>query len=152
MRNPFFSSFSSGLTKKTTLILILTITTVVVIDSTILKFAAYTGIQLPTSSNVGIFLAFSIIFSIMSIFFMYITKHYQASYTWPININYFRGFFFLGQILTLLILLSIILQMTLSNKYNIYLVPRRNLYRLYIHGSFSDFPCYNFCWMVQVKK
>ncbi len=131
MRNPFFSSFSFSLTKKTALILILTFTTIVVIDSTILKFAAYTGIQLPTSSNVGIFLTFSIIFSVMSIFFMYTTKRYQSSYTLPINIKYFRGLFFLSQIITLLILLSIFLQMTLSNKYNIYLV-RAETYIAYI--------------------
>ena len=123
MRNPFFSSFSSSLTKKTALILILTFTTIVVIDSTILKFAAYTGIQLPTSSNVGIFLTFSIIFSLSSILLMYVARMFsQYTYTLPINIKYFHWLIFGSQILTLGIILTIILQMTLLNQYNVSLV------------------------------
>ena len=115
--------FTSSLTKKTSLIIILTFTIIVVLDSTILKFAAYTGIELPTISNIGIFLAFSLLFSLICILFMHIArKNSESTYIFPINLKYFHIFFFSNQILILCILFTIILQMILLNKYNIILV------------------------------
>jgi hypothetical protein len=122
MRN-LTTFFSSGLTKKNSLILILTFTVIVVLDSTIIKFASYTGQQLPTSWNIQIFIAFSFVFSIISILFLYMTRKTSESfYTLPINIKYLRRFFFFSQILTFSIIGTIILQMILSNKYNIIFV------------------------------
>jgi hypothetical protein len=131
MRN-LTTFFSSGLTKKNSLILILTFTVIVVLDSTIIKFASYTGQQLPTSWNIQIFIAFSFVFSIISILFLYMTRKTSESfYTLPINIKYLRRFFFFSQILTFSIIGTIILQMILSNKYNIIFV-RVETYLAYI--------------------
>jgi hypothetical protein len=124
--------FSSGLTKKNSLILILTFTVIVILDLTVVKFASYTGQQLPTSWNVQIFIAFSFVFSIISILFLYMTRKTSESvYTLPINIKYLRGFFFFSQTTTISIISIIILQMILSNKYNIILV-RAETYLAYI--------------------
>ena len=131
MRN-LFTFFSSCLTKKNSLILILTFTVIVVLDTTIVKFASYTGQQLPTWWNVQIFIAFSFVFSIISILFLYMTrKTSESAYTLPINIKYLRGFFFFSQITTISVMSIIILQMILSNKYNIILV-RPETYLAYI--------------------
>lgn len=103
-----------------------------VLDSTVVKFASYTGQQFPTSWNVQIFIAFSFVFSITSILFLYMTRETSESfYTLPINIKYLRGLFFFSQTTTISILYIIILQMVLSNKYNILLV-RAETYLIYI--------------------
>jgi hypothetical protein len=126
----------STLTRKTSLILILTITTIVILDSTIVKFASYTGLQLPTLSNVGIFLTFLAIFSVIFILSSYMTKKVsESTITLPINIQYFRTFFLSSQILIITIIFTIILQMILSNKYNIILV-RAETYLTYISTLF----------------
>jgi hypothetical protein len=131
MRN-LTSLFTSGLIKRNSLILILTFTVIVVLDSTIIKFASYTGQQLPTSWNVKIFIAFSFVFSIISILFLYMTrKTTESPYTLPINIKYLSGFFFFSQTTTISIISIIILQMILSNKYNIALI-RTETYLAYI--------------------
>ncbi len=124
--------FTHSLTKKTSLIIILTFTILVVLDSTILKFASYTGIELPTSLNVQIFIAFSVIFSLSCIIFIYIArKSSETAYTFPIDIKYLHRFFFFSQIVSLSIILTIILQTILLNKYNIILV-RAETYLVYI--------------------
>jgi hypothetical protein len=131
MRN-LTTFFSSGLTKKNSLILILTFTVIVVLDTTIVKFASYTGQQLLTSWNVQIFIAFLFVFSIISILFLYMTRRTsESTYTLPINIKYLRGFFFFSQITTISIMSIIILQMIVSNKYNILFV-RAETYLAYI--------------------
>ena len=131
MRN-LTTFFSSGLTKKNSLILILTFTVIVVLDTTIVKFASYTGQQLPTSWNVQIFIAFLFVFSIISILFLHMTrKTSESAYTLPINIKYLRGFFFFSQTTTISIMSIIIIQMILSNKYNIIFV-RAETYLAYI--------------------
>jgi len=132
MRN-LTTFFSSSLTKKNSLILILTFTVIVVLDSTVVKFASYTGQQFQTSWNVQIFIAFSFVFSIISILFLYMTRKTSAGsfYTMPINIKYLRGFFFFSQTTTISIMSILILQMILSNKYNIIFV-RAETYLAYI--------------------
>jgi len=131
MRN-LTTFFSSSLTKKNSIILIMTFTVIVVLDSTVVKFASYTGQQLPTSWNIQIFIAFSFVFSIISILFLYmIRKTSESAYTLPINIKYLHGFFFFSQTTTISIIFIIILQMIISNKYNIIFV-RSETYLAYI--------------------
>ena len=131
MRN-LTSLFSSGLTKKASLILILTFTVMVVLDSTIVKFASYTGQQFQTSWTVQIFISFSVVFSIISILFVYMTgKTSESAYTLPINIKYLRRFFIFIQTITLSIISIINLQIIISSKYNILFV-RAETYLAYI--------------------
>ena len=115
--------FSSGLNKKTSVLLILTFIIIVVLDSTIFQFVSYASLNLPTSSHMGIFLAFSTFFSVISILLMnLIRKSFPSTYTLPVKMKYFYWFILCIQILTLGIILTIILQMIIYKKYSVILL------------------------------
>jgi hypothetical protein len=112
----------SLLNKKTSIVFILTFTIVMVFDSSIVTFCSYSGIELPGSLNVTIFVIFYIIFVISSIILLIsaskvISKsRYKSS---PLRIVHFQGVIIGTQILSAAFILVIILQMLLLNRYSI---------------------------------
>jgi succinate-acetate transporter protein len=55
-------NFSATITSKTAIVLILVVTFIIVLDSSIVKFVAYSNQKLPTPAYVGIFVAFSALY------------------------------------------------------------------------------------------
>lgn len=112
----------SLLNKKTSIVFILTFTIVMVFDSSIVTFCSYSGIELPGSLNVTIFVIFYIIFVTGSIILLtsaskVISKgRYKSS---PLRIVHFQGVIIGTQILSAAFILVVILQMLLLNRYSI---------------------------------
>ena len=109
--------------KKTSVIFILTFIIISVLDSTIFKLASYAEFNLPVLSHIEIFLVFSVLFALISIILLHMAKKNAESYfSLTINMKYFNWLCFYSQILILCIILTIIIQMIISNKYNIILL------------------------------
>jgi hypothetical protein len=110
------------LNKKTSLAIILVFTAVVVFDSSIVTFCSYSGIELPGSQNVAIFVIFYIILVTGSIILLtsaskVVSKdRYKSS---PIGLVPFQGIIIATQTLSAAFILVIILQMLLLNRYSI---------------------------------
>lgn len=128
--------FSSEPSKKSCLVIILIFTITVILDSTIVKFAAYTGLQLQTLSNIAIFVTFSGVLLMFSIYFMNLIRKRLLSTQTPIaNMKYIHILFFCIQFIILSGILIIILQMFILDKYNIGLV-RIDIYLSFITALF----------------
>jgi hypothetical protein len=116
-------NYSYLLNKKTSLVFILTFTIVMVFDSSIVTFSSYSGIELPSSLNVTIFVIFYIIFITSSIILLtsaskVISKgRYKSS---PMRLRYFQGGIIATQILSAAFILVIILKMLLLNSYSVF--------------------------------
>jgi hypothetical protein len=122
-----FISFAATLTlsKKTSLIFILIFTTVIVFDSTIVDFSSYSGVRLPTWLNLAIFVMFSIIFVVSSTMLLNSVRKSISTDTYkpaPLGLRYFHGIISATQILTVAIILIIIFQMLILNKYSLILL------------------------------
>jgi hypothetical protein len=126
MKEKIISYATFNLTKKTALILILIFTTTVVLDSTIVKFSAYSGVEFPPSLNVAIFVIFYIIFVTSSIMLLNSVRKNMSRYAYklaaPLSVRYFHGIIYATQVLTVAIVLMIIFQMILLNKYSLILL------------------------------
>ncbi|HXV88998.1 MAG TPA: hypothetical protein VD710_07890 [Nitrososphaeraceae archaeon] len=68
---------SLKITNKVTLLFILAISVIIVIDSSVINFYAYTNKELPVSSKVGIFTIFSITFAIFAIVLLKAIESYD---------------------------------------------------------------------------
>jgi hypothetical protein len=113
------------MSKKTSLIFILIFTTVIVFDSTIVDFSSYSGVRLPTWLNVAIFVMFSIIFVVSSTMLLNSVRKSISTDTYkpaPLGLRYFHGIISATQILTVAIILIIIFQMLILNKYSLILL------------------------------
>ncbi len=114
------------LSKKTSLIFILIFTTVVVFDSTIVDFSSYSGVESPTWLNVAIFVIFSIIFVASSTILLNSVRKIMSTHVYkpapPLGLRYFNGIISATQILTIAIILIIIFQMLILNKYSLILL------------------------------
>jgi hypothetical protein len=113
------------LNKKTSLIFILIFTTIAVVDSTIVKFSAYSEVELPSSLHLAIFVIFSIIFVASSTVLLNSVRKITPSYAYkptPLGRRYFHGIIIATLILTVAIILIIIFQMILLNKYSLILL------------------------------
>lgn len=108
------------LNKKTTLAFILIFTTIVVFDSSIDTFSSYSGVELPSSVNVGIFITFYVIFVVSSIILLNSVKKIMSRAF--LHFKYFQAIIIATQILNGAFMLVIILQMLLMNKYSISLL------------------------------
>jgi hypothetical protein len=106
------------LNKKTTLAFILIFTTIVVFDSSIDTFSSYSGVELPTSLNVAIFVTFYLVFIISSILLLNSTKKI-VSRTF-LYFKYFQAVIVATQILSGAFILVIVLQIFLLNSYSIF--------------------------------
>lgn len=94
---------------------------IAVIDSTILKIFAYGAVNLPTSSNVILFVFLSMSYGICGNFLiMTVNKNStNSAHKSPLNIRIIRAIAFITQNLTVGIILIVIVQMILLNKYNL---------------------------------
>jgi len=113
------------LSKKTSLIFILIFTTIVVFDSTIVDFSSYSGVRLPTWLNIAIFVIFSIIFVASSTMLLNSVRKSMLTDTYkpaPLGLRYFHGIISATLILTVAIILIIIFQMLILNKYSLILL------------------------------
>jgi hypothetical protein len=113
------------LNKKTSLIFILTFTTIAVVDSTIVKFSTYSGVEFPSSLHLAIFVIFSIIFVASSTGLLNSVRKITLSYAYKptsLGLRYFHGIIVATLILTVAIILIIIFQMILLNKYSLNLL------------------------------
>jgi hypothetical protein len=113
--------FEISLTKKTSLIFILSFTAIAIIDSTIVKLFSYSGVELPPSSNMVIFGLFSIVFALIGFMLLKSVKELRSKtvYRLPSRMKYLHFLIIAVQTLMIGILISLILQMALWNKYNI---------------------------------
>jgi hypothetical protein len=109
------------LNNKTSLAIILVFTAVVVFDSSIVTFSSYSGIELPVSLNVTIFVIFYIIFVAISAILLISASKVTSDRDRPsrLRLVYVQGIIVATQILTSAFVLVIILQMLLLNRYNI---------------------------------
>ena len=118
-----FVTYFSFPNKKISIIFILTFIIISVLDSTIFKLASYAEFYLSVLSHIEIFLVFSVIFALISIILQHMAKKNAESYfTLTINMKYFNWLCFYSQMLILCIILTIIIQMIISNRYNIILL------------------------------
>jgi hypothetical protein len=115
---------SLTLTKKNSLIFILIFTTVVVIDSTIARFFSYSGIELPTTSNLAIFISFSIVYSISGTMLINSVRKNSSSYGYKLHINlkYLHGIIIVTQVSMMCIIVTILIQIAIFHKYSIFLL------------------------------
>ena len=118
------SPLFTRLTRKISLLFILTFTAVIVIDSTITNFYIYSDVVVPTSSNVIIFTLFFLIFASLDFFLLYSVKKNILNQFKKIavSLGHFYLISFAVQISMIGIILAIILQMAFLNKYDLLLL------------------------------
>jgi hypothetical protein len=104
----------------------LSFTSIVVFDSTIVQFSSYSGVEIPISINISIFIVFSVIFVWSSTALLYsvrnsitITYAHKAGLR---GLTYFHGIMIGTQILTVAMILTIIFQMLIINEYSLILL------------------------------
>lgn len=121
MRN--FVKYFAFPTRKTSVLIILTIIILTVFDSTLFKFAAYAEFYLHISLHVELFLVLSVLFSVSSFILINMARKNSGLYfTSSIKMKYFNWFAFYSQILLFGIIVVIILQIIIFNKYSVSLL------------------------------
>ena len=115
-----FTHLSLKLTNRRALFFILAISAIIVIDSNVINFYAYTNKELPLFSKVGIFTIFSITFSIISIFLFKIIQsyHFTSNYKKRKAQNLVQFTAIASQFMVIAFLAIEIVQMALVNMYN----------------------------------
>jgi hypothetical protein len=114
---------SSLLGKKGSFIFILVFTAVVVVDSTIVDFSSYSGVEASRSVNTMIFIVFSIIFIASgTILLKSVRRSIYTSKSQPISLRYSHWMIIGIQITSIIIILMIIFQMLILNQYSLALL------------------------------
>jgi hypothetical protein len=108
------------LTNKRTLFFILVISAIIVIDSNVINFYAYTNKELTVPSKVGIFTIFSITFSIIAIVLLKVidSYHFASNYKHRKAQNLVRFAGIASQLIVIAFLVVEIFQMAFVNVYN----------------------------------
>ena len=103
---------------------ILIITSVIVIDSTIVEFYSFSGVRTSTAINVIIFIAFSIVFAFSGILLVTCVKTItsKTTYRLPKNLRKFNYIIVGTQIITIGLISVTIFQIIALNKYHILLL------------------------------
>ena len=114
------SHLSFKITNKLALFFILTISVMIVIDSSVINFYAYTNKELPVFSKIGIFTIFSIIFAIIAIVLLKTIGRYDlmSSYKQRKAQNLVRFTALASQFMVIAFLAIEILQMAFVKMYN----------------------------------
>jgi hypothetical protein len=114
----------TSLTRKISLLFILTFTAVAVIDSTIINFSIYSDVVVPISSNEIIFTLFFLVFASLGIILLNSVKKNILNQIkkMSVSLSLFHVIIFAVQILMIGIILAIILQMIFLNKYDLRLL------------------------------
>ena len=116
--------FSLELNRKLSITFILTFTTIVIFDSTIVKFTTYSDTSFPSTINFWIFITFYIIYGLGTNILLNSVKNSDpmSFYKPRLKIKYFYYIIFAIQTSILWIILMIILQMIFVHKYSILLL------------------------------
>jgi hypothetical protein len=125
MKKKIASLVTINLSKKNSLIFVLILTIVMVFDATIVQFSSYSGVKIPMWLNVTIFVIFSIIFLTSSpILLNYVSKliSRDSSQQMPIGLRYFHYLISATLLVTGSIILIIIFQILVLNKYSLILL------------------------------
>ena len=103
---------------------ILIITSVIIIDSTIVEFYSFSGVRTSTAINVIIFIAFSIVFAFSGILLVTCVRTItsKTTYRLPKNLRKFNYIIVGTQILTIGLISVTIFQIIALNKYHILLL------------------------------
>jgi hypothetical protein len=113
-------------TRRTSFIFILIFSTIVVLDSAIVKFSSFSGTSFPTLVNVAIFVIFYTIFVASGILLINSVRKTVSKYEYklvpPFDPRYFYYMISITLISTFVIILVIILQLTLLNEYSLSLL------------------------------
>jgi hypothetical protein len=114
------SHLSLKITNKVALFFILTISVIIVIDSSVINFYAYTNKELPVSSKVGIFTIFSITFAVFAIVLLKTIHSYDftSNYKRKKAQNLVRFTALASQFMVIAFLAVEILQMVFVKMYN----------------------------------
>ena len=113
------------LNKRMALIFIFAFAILVVFDSTIVIFSSYSGVELPTSLHIAIFVIFFIIFVASNTILISSVWKLMSEYAYkpgPRGFTYFHIIIVATQTITAAIMLVIICQMLLLNKYSLNLL------------------------------
>lgn len=113
-----------SLTRKNSLIFILIITSIIIIDSTIVEFYSFSGVRISSTVNVVIFIAFSVVLAFSSVLLITSVKTVtsKSTYRLPKKLRNFHYIIFGVQILTISLISMTILQIIAFNKYHILLL------------------------------
>ena len=115
--------FFLNLSKRVALVFIIGFACVVVLDTTIVKYITYSGTSIPSISNIVFFVALTSAFVIMGILLLNTVKRVLLDSTEKLSIfRYFYTGAFVVYIFNVGIILSIIFQMILENKYSVILL------------------------------
>ena len=111
---------SFKLTNKLALFFILAISVIIIIDSNVINFYAYTNKELPVPSKVGAFTIFSIIFALFAIVLLKVIESYQftSNYKQKKAQNLVRFTAIASQFMVIAFLAVEIFQMAFVNMYN----------------------------------
>ena len=114
------SQLSLKITNKLALFFILAISVIIVIDSNVINFYAYTNKELPVSSKVGIFTIFSITFAVFAIVLLKAIESYDlmSSYKRKKAQNLVRFTALASQFMVIAFLVVEIVQMVFVKMYN----------------------------------
>jgi hypothetical protein len=93
-----------------------------VIDSTIVKFFAHSGVEFPTSWNVGIFVTFSTVFAVIGIMLINSVSRFISKHVYSLPLKYFQIVMLATQISVIGIIIAILVQMAFFNRYSLYLL------------------------------
>lgn len=142
-----------NLSKKSAFIFVLILTTIFVIDATIVKFSSYSGLKIPMWLHLVIFLIFSIIFlTFTPILVNYVRKlssgdSYQIKH---LRTRYFYIIICSTLIVTTAITLIIIFQMLFLNKYNLILLEIQTYFSYLSALAFLSYLIYLFTsWLTK---
>ena len=121
-RRGFLNLWSFSISGRSSLVFILIFTTITVIDSTIVGLLTYSGFDLPASSNIMIFVLFSVTFVATGIIILNSVKNLTLNHRQPLIMKNSRLIISITVTLIIVILLIIIFQMTILNKYNVHIL------------------------------
>lgn len=116
---------SLALSNKTTIRFILIFTTIVIFDSTVVKFSSYSGVEASVQLNVVIFLGFCLVFAASStaLVLSVIKNESKKIYTpGPATIRYLHGIIVGTQMTTIAISSLIVFQIFVLSKYSLILL------------------------------
>jgi hypothetical protein len=126
MREKTLSYISLTLSRKSSLAFILIFTSIVIFDSTIVEFSSYSGVEIPISVNIAIFIVFSVVFVLSSAaLLLSVRKSTSLTYTRKaglLGLKYVHGIMIGIQIFTVAMLLTIVFQMLIINEYSLVLL------------------------------
>ena len=86
-RSKMVNLFSVAISTKSTFLFIFIIVTVMVIDSTIVKFFTFTNEEFRSSLNVDIFVTFSLIFALSTTLLLRALKKSESKYSFKHELN-----------------------------------------------------------------